>query len=118
MVRLHIPSLQSDKNKLLRLALIITIATCVTLAAGSAFAQLAPNQTRGFGADQPITFTYTQNFDCVDQPTLDLDFNGVLAQSDPNEMQTPICHPSLSRLRIQPVAASPTPLTFTCFYRC
>jgi hypothetical protein len=40
---------------------------------------------------QPPTFTYLQNFDCVDQPTMDLDFNHVLAQSDPNEMQTPIC---------------------------
>src|SRR5262249_33902229 len=26
-----------------------------------------------------------------DEPTLDLDFNGIPAQSDPNEMQTPIC---------------------------
>ena len=34
-------------------------------------------------------FTYTQNFDCVDQPTLDLYFNKILAQSDPNEMQFP-----------------------------
>jgi len=40
-----------------------------------------------------VTFTYLQNFDCVDQPTLDLDFNGIKAQSDPNEMQTPICQP-------------------------
>jgi hypothetical protein len=38
-----------------------------------------------------VTFTYLQNFDCVDQPKLDLDFNGIKAQSDPNEMQTPIC---------------------------
>jgi hypothetical protein len=38
-----------------------------------------------------ITFTYLQNFDCVDEPTLDLDFNRIMAQSDPNEMQTPIC---------------------------
>jgi hypothetical protein len=38
-----------------------------------------------------VTFTYLQNFDCVDQPTMDLDFNGILAASDPNEMQTPIC---------------------------
>src|SRR5438067_11127911 len=36
---------------------------------------------------------YLQNFDCVDEPTLDLDFNGVRAQSDPAEMQTPICQP-------------------------
>jgi hypothetical protein len=52
---------------------------------------LAPNQTQGFGNSSLVTFTYLQNFDCVDQPTLDLDFNGVKAESDPNEMQTPIC---------------------------
>jgi hypothetical protein len=55
--------------------------------------QLAPNQTSGFGNGQLVTFTYLQNFDCVDQPLLDLDFNGIAAQSDPNEMQTPICQP-------------------------
>ena len=54
---------------------------------------LAPNQTQGFGADKMVTFTYLQNFDCVDQPTMDLNFNHKLAQSDPNEMQTPICQP-------------------------
>src|SRR5262249_24075015 len=56
-----------------------------------ATAQLAADQTNGFGNNQLVTFTYLQNFDCVDQPTLDLDFNGVQAQSDPKEMQTPIC---------------------------
>jgi hypothetical protein len=61
--------------------------------AASASAQLAPNQTNGFGNGRLVTFTYLQNFDCVDQPTMDLDFNHVLAQSDPNEMQTPICQP-------------------------
>jgi hypothetical protein len=61
------------------------------LLAGNAWAQLQPNQTEGFGNGRLITFTYLQNFDCVDQPTLDLDFNGKMAQSDPNEMQTPIC---------------------------
>jgi hypothetical protein len=55
--------------------------------------QLAPNQTNGFGNNRLVTFTYLQNFDCVDQPLLDLDFNHVPAQSDPNEMQTPICQP-------------------------
>jgi hypothetical protein len=59
--------------------------------AASASAQLAPNQTNGFGNGRLVTFTYLQNFDCVDQPTMDLDFNHVLAQSDPNEMQTPVC---------------------------
>ena len=65
----------------------------MALAAVNASAQVANNQTNGFGNNRLVTFTYLQNFDCVDQPTLDLDFNGVLAQSDPNEMQTPICQP-------------------------
>jgi hypothetical protein len=65
----------------------------VTFAAHGAVAQLAPNQTNGFGHGKPVTFTYLQNFDCVDEPMLDLDFNGIPAQSDPNEMQTPICQP-------------------------
>jgi hypothetical protein len=69
----------------------------VALAADNASAQLAANQTNGFGNGRLITFTYLQNFDCVDQPTLDLDFNGILAESDPNEMQTPICQPVTER---------------------
>src|SRR5215471_14750797 len=69
----------------------LAICACVALMAVSARAQLAANQTNGFGNNRLVTFTYLQNFDCVDQPLLDLDFNGILAQSDPNEMQTPIC---------------------------
>lgn len=70
-----------------------TLATsaCMALAVGNAAAQLAPNQTNAFGNGRLLTFTYLQNFDCVDEPTMDLDFNGLKAQSDPNEMQTPIC---------------------------
>ena len=74
----------------------LTLAACVGMlcaASGALLAQapLAANQTNGFGNGRLVTFTYLQNFDCVDQPTLDLDFNGIPAQSDPNEMQTPIC---------------------------
>lgn len=73
--------------------LLVASSLWIILLAGPAAAQtqLAPNQTSGFGNGHLVTFTYLQNFDCVDQPLLDLDFNGVLAQSDPNEMQTPIC---------------------------
>jgi len=77
-------------NKLRRRLAIATFATAA-LIGGNAWAQLAPNQTNGFGNGRLVTFTYLQSFDCVDQPTLDLDFNGVEAQSDPAEMQTPIC---------------------------
>src|SRR5262245_56898256 len=66
---------------------------CVPFLVSRASGQLAANQTHGFGNGRLVTFTYQQNFDCVDQPTLDLDFNGIPAQSDPNEMQTPICQP-------------------------
>ncbi len=52
---------------------------------------IATNQTFGYGNAKLLKFTYTQNFDCVDQPKTDLDFNGKKAASDPNEMQIPIC---------------------------
>lgn len=71
---------------------VLLIAGCLVASTARA-QQLAPNQTKGFGNNRLVTFTYLQNFDCVDQPLLDLDFNGVLAQSDPNEMQMPICQP-------------------------
>src|SRR5215475_2551887 len=69
----------------------VRVLSLLLAQAPSAYAQLAANQTQGFGNGRLVTFTYLQNFDCVDQPTLDLDFNKVAAQSDPNEMQTPIC---------------------------
>jgi hypothetical protein len=72
---------------------LLAIWAFLVFAPMAASAQLAPDQTHGFGKNKLITFTYLQSFDCVDQPHLDLDFNGILAQSDPNEMQTPICQP-------------------------
>ena len=68
---------------LLVLALMTTTAFAQTFQMG--------NQTAGFGAGQVLTLTYTQNFDCIDQPSFDLDYNHVHAGSDPGEMQTPIC---------------------------
>ncbi len=59
--------------------------------ASFASAQAKPNQTQGYGDGKLLTFTYTQSFDCVDQPNTDLDFNGIPADKDPGELQTPIC---------------------------
>ncbi len=75
------------------LPLFLAIGLCTGAFSADAVAQtpLAPNQTHGFGNGRLVTFTYLQNFDCVDQPLLDLNFNHILAQSDPSEMQTPIC---------------------------
>jgi hypothetical protein len=74
-----------------RLSMFLALA----LMAGTAFAQksgsLAANQTYGFGAGKQLKFTYTENFDCIDQPTSDLNFNGIPADMDPGEMQIPIC---------------------------
>ncbi len=69
---------------------VLCVAALASIAA-SAFAQGKANQTQGYGNGKVLTFTYTQSFDCVDQPTTDLNFNGKKAQSDPSEMQTPIC---------------------------
>lgn len=52
---------------------------------------LYANQTEGYGSGKVLTFTYTQNFACVEQPKDDLNFNGVPASKDPSETQTPIC---------------------------
>jgi hypothetical protein len=93
MNRLRVSPRQFHHNKRSRFALALAAYMCMTFAAISASAQLADNQTNGFGNNRLVTFTYMQNFDCVDQPTMDLDFNKILAQSDPNEMQTPICQP-------------------------
>jgi hypothetical protein len=92
MIRLQSQARQLMKTQRIRLWLTLAAYGCMALAAGSASAQqLLPNQTNGFGNNRLITFTYLQNFDCVDQPTMDLDFNHKMAQSDPNEMQVPIC---------------------------
>src|SRR5690348_7098433 len=75
-----------------RLSMTLVVGCSFMIAASRpASAQLAANQTHGFGNDRLVTFTYLQNFDCVDQPNMDLDFNAKMAASDPHEMQMPIC---------------------------
>lgn len=73
----------------------LSIFLALALMAGTAFAQkpgsLQANQTYGFGAGKLLKFTYTENFDCIDQPNSDLNFNGIPADMDPSEMQIPIC---------------------------
>jgi len=54
--------------------LLFGICACLALMTISASTLLAPNQTNGFGNNRLVTFTYLQNFDCVDQPLLDLNF--------------------------------------------
>jgi len=72
---------------------------------------LQANQTAGFGKGQLFTFTYTQNFDCIDMPTEDLNYNNILAESDPSELQIPICQIGNSATMFDPTGAQllPTP---------
>jgi hypothetical protein len=53
--------------------------------------QIAANQTDAYGEGQVIVFTYSQSFDCVDEPANDLDHNGVMSQADPIEVNGPHC---------------------------
>ena len=72
------------------------LATVALIAATASAQNLAANQTLGFGANQLLRFTYTQNFDCIDQPFDDLNFNGVVAAKEPGEWQTPICQAGIN----------------------
>jgi len=73
---------------------------------------LKPNQTFGYGANELLKFTYTQNFDCVEQPMNDFNFNGIKAQSDPPELQIPICRVG-TQPSINPPGRVGNPLTTT-----
>jgi hypothetical protein len=79
------------------LGLMISSVIAFTTASVSAQA-LKPNQTQGFGDDKILKFDYTQQFNCVDQPSDDLNYNGVKAASDPGEFQIPICQVGINPL--------------------
>jgi hypothetical protein len=76
------------KISIYRPALLLAVVAAVSAVAS---AQSKPNQTFGYGDGKVLTFTYNENFTCIDQPGSDLNFNGIPAESDPAEMQTPIC---------------------------
>lgn len=88
------------------------LAAVALIAANLSAQTLKPNQTLGFGAGQLLTFTYTQNFDCIDQPTDDLNFNGIPAAKDPGELQIPICQAGINPT-INPPGQTGNPLSTT-----
>ncbi len=77
------------KVSMSRPLLALAVIASISLAASAQTRK--PNTTLGYGDGQLLNFTYTQNFDCIDQPNSDLNFNGVIAAIDPGEMQIPIC---------------------------
>jgi hypothetical protein len=70
---------------------IISLVVLALAAATSSMAQVAINQTEGFGEGQELVFTYLQNFFCTHEPFQDLNHNGKVAAIDPQEFQRPIC---------------------------
>ncbi|HEX8817450.1 MAG TPA: hypothetical protein VF753_18290 [Terriglobales bacterium] len=70
----------------------LAMAAAALLTTTNLFAQNSKaNQTEGYGDDKVLVLRYQQNFDCIDQPHDDLNFNGIPADQDPAEFQTPIC---------------------------
>lgn len=78
------------KFSIFRPALVLAVVASISTAV---FAQsnVKHNGTAGYGEGKLLTFTYTQQYDCVEQPYDDLNFNGTPADSDPVELQIPIC---------------------------
>ena len=76
-------------KKLLRGA--IASLALIAGATGAHAQALKPDQTAGYADGKLLTFTYLQNFLCIEQPGNDLNFNGILSGQDPSETQTPIC---------------------------
>src|SRR5271169_5570950 len=91
----RIPKMKSlsrtARTTVCRSALLLLLCCSAMLSFSQTDAQLKPNQTFGYGLNQIVKFTYTQSFDCVDQPHDNLNFNGKQAESDPWEFQIPIC---------------------------
>jgi len=98
------------KFSILRPAMLLAVASISV----AAFAQAKPklNATLGYGEGQLLVFTYTQQYDCVEQPTDDLNFNGIPAESDPVELQIPICQAGFQP-KINPPGKIGNPLATT-----
>jgi hypothetical protein len=75
-----------------RLSYVVLFSSALLVAAAREMpAQVAINQTEGFGEGQELVFTYLQEFYCAHQPFQDLNHNGLVAAVDPQEFQRPIC---------------------------
>lgn len=110
------PAMRSVFKLLSRAALVSILAVGAAQAqppaAANAYGRsLRPNQTAGYANGDVVRFTYLENFDCVEQPQNDLDYNGVLAQSDSGELQTPICQAGIQPTR-DPTGKVPDPQDF------
>ncbi len=68
-----------------------TIALAQEATPGTARTGLDVNQTQGFGDNQLLTFTYTQQFDCVVQPFDDRTYNNRPAALYPIQFDRPEC---------------------------
>lgn len=100
-------------------ALACAVLLCVPLAGFAA--ETLPhkdhrNQTEGFGAGKLLTFGYQQNYDCVEQPGNDLDFDKKEADTDAQELQIPICQAGINPTINPPGAWGPATATTDPLY--
>jgi len=107
--------LQPQSRQMKTVGLALSICACIARICSNASAQLAQNQTNSFGNNRLVTFTYLQNFDCVDQPKLDLDFNGIPI---PMKCRRRFASLSSNPRRIQLAGTSNTRPTSRCSFRC
>ncbi len=63
------------RDVLTKVAIAAAMFGATAFVATGASAQLTANQTAGFAKGKNYTFTYTENYDCVDEPGDDLNFN-------------------------------------------
>jgi len=65
------------KTRVKTLPFRLAMLAAVALITGTLFAQKLSPIKPGFGDSQVLKFSYTQNFDCIDQPKDDLNYNGI-----------------------------------------
>ena len=66
-------------------------ASASTSATATPSRPIRADQTDGYADGRLLTFTYGQQYDCVHEPGDDRDGDGIPADRDPDEFQTPVC---------------------------
>jgi len=80
----------------------IAMMTAVNVSFAGAPPPLGPHHTEGFGAGKLLNFSYHENYDCVELPSDDLDFDKQPAELDADELQIPICQAGTNPRRNPP----------------
>ena len=84
-------------------------ASASTSATATPSRPIRADQTDGYGDGKLVTFTYGQQYQCVHEPGDDRNGNGIPADRDPAEFQTPICEVGFgTKIGLDPAGAPTT----------